>query len=531
MLPIPETLKEEPIKKTKSKKVKEAPLPINMDGMVIYADAGVRPTNPGPGGWGIHGYTYSINVPKKGSGNSDAILTKYGYKNKKEDNTLSHGNLPQITPINYIDGFGTIQHATNNAAELVAAINGMKFAYDLPIKNLLVYTDSSYVVKGTEEYLYKWKNNNWKKTDGTEISNKNYWQNLEQTYSSLKDKDIKIEFKWVRGHNGDIGNELADTYATMGAMSSMLGKTNNAIVTTKAEGYWGAHEDKHPFITHRRLYFITNSKFTIPGEYYLGEHGKDDDLLGKRMTDGAYSYLLLTEPNIYIEKLRNKQIKESIVEDAFIMCLLNHLLADNVCKDIDRFGDSVLYRPKKHLQDLYVVTKLKTLKVSEDTGETFVSSAGTPITRELNPPRIASRAIDALNTIKGVMVDFINNKDTLIKSTNITNQIYTIDDKKEFKLLPKFITGYSELTVKNIDYLDNTTDGVELTLSLGFDIPERNVLKKLEKYKPEIYLLTWKEANVTVRYATYIVLKDNADKITAQGIWCAFYTNFKYLNK
>ena len=47
-------------------------------GIILYTDGGVRPRNPGPGGWGLHGYTYQNTEPKKGTGNPEIVLTNAG---------------------------------------------------------------------------------------------------------------------------------------------------------------------------------------------------------------------------------------------------------------------------------------------------------------------------------------------------------------------------------------------------------------------------------------------------------------------
>jgi hypothetical protein len=55
-----------------------------VQGMMIYADGSAAPTNPGPTGWGIHGFLYADIKPKKGSGNSAWNLTKTGYVAKND---------------------------------------------------------------------------------------------------------------------------------------------------------------------------------------------------------------------------------------------------------------------------------------------------------------------------------------------------------------------------------------------------------------------------------------------------------------
>ncbi len=498
-------------KKEKATKKKEAAQEIVEEGMVIYADAGVRP-NPGFGGWGLHGYTYSTVAPKKGSGNSAVSLTAKGYVPKSQKENL-------VTPINYLDAYGTITYVTNNGGELIAATNGMEYAAKHPIKDLTIITDSKYVVTGAMDYLPKWKKNDWKKADGVEISNLTYWQQLDKQLIILRELNINVKLQWVKGHNGDVGNELADKHATIGVLSSTSGLTRGVKIVTNASNYWSGPEDKHPLITLRRIYFTTSRENTVPGEYYLGEHGKEDELMGTRTADGAYAYLVLTEPEPYIELMRNKQIAEATNTDAIIMGRLDRLFSSTVRTDIERFGDIVLYRPNKNKLDLFVVDNLES----------------DPLTKELNPPRIAMRAVEAVNALKGALLDFEENPVTAIIATDITHELYDISNKKEYKLLPRFVAGFTDLELTGIKYSSvgdiSTETTVGLTLTMGIDLPERNALKRIEKLVPTVQLLTWHESDLTLRYVTHIVLRNETGHVVAKGIWAGFYSNFKYLKE
>ena len=69
-------------------------------GAVFYTDGGCGPTNPGFMGYGIHGYIYKFDKPKKGAGLVSHVLTSVGYVSKSNLNT---DNNEQVTPISYID--------------------------------------------------------------------------------------------------------------------------------------------------------------------------------------------------------------------------------------------------------------------------------------------------------------------------------------------------------------------------------------------------------------------------------------------
>jgi ribonuclease HI len=106
--------------------------------------------------------------------------------------------------------YGGERYTTNNKMELTAAIEALKRCPDKPIK-ILAITDSQYTIKGITEWIKNWRNNGWKSTNGQPVKNCELWQELDQLMST---KDVK--WSWVRGHNGDAGNEVADALANKG---------------------------------------------------------------------------------------------------------------------------------------------------------------------------------------------------------------------------------------------------------------------------------------------------------------------------
>ena len=132
----------------------------------IYTD-GACSGNPGAGGWG-------------------AIL-RYGSIEKE----LSGGE----------------SDTTNNRMELTAVIEALK-ALKKPC-NIVLYTDSRYVMDGVKEWMPNWKLNGWRTSNKkTPVKNVDLWQLLE----SLIEKH-KIKWIWVKGHNGHPENERVDKLA------------------------------------------------------------------------------------------------------------------------------------------------------------------------------------------------------------------------------------------------------------------------------------------------------------------------------
>lgn len=136
--------------------------------VVIYTDGACR-GNPGPGGWG-------------------ALLQYRGTERR-----LSGGEP------------GT----TNNRMELMAAIQALE-----ALKTgcgVTLFTDSTYVMKGLTEWLPNWKRRGWKTAGGAPVKNQDLWQRLDTACQRHR-----IEWRWVKGHAGDPGNEAADALANEG---------------------------------------------------------------------------------------------------------------------------------------------------------------------------------------------------------------------------------------------------------------------------------------------------------------------------
>jgi len=139
-----------------------------MKTVIIYTDGACR-GNPGPGGWGV--------------------LIEYGESNKQ----LYGGDIS----------------TTNNKMELTAAIMALKEMKE-PCE-IILYTDSKYVLQGIEEWIHNWKKRGWRGANKKPVKNIELWKELDE----LRDKH-NIKWNWVKGHSGDPGNEKADMLANRG---------------------------------------------------------------------------------------------------------------------------------------------------------------------------------------------------------------------------------------------------------------------------------------------------------------------------
>ena len=101
---------------------------------------------------------------------------------------------------------GGLKETTNNQMELMAAIESLKYLQES--KEILIFTDSKYLMNGIESWIKNWKKNGWKTASKKPVKNRELWEKL--------DKEIvrhTINWQWVKGHAGNENNEKADYLA------------------------------------------------------------------------------------------------------------------------------------------------------------------------------------------------------------------------------------------------------------------------------------------------------------------------------
>jgi ribonuclease HI len=134
----------------------------------IFTDGACR-GNPGPGGWGA--------------------LLRYG----DNERSLCGGE----------------HETTNNRMELMAVIKGLS-ALQRSCE-VTVTSDSTYVLKGIQEWMPNWKKKGWKTASKKPVKNVDLWQQLDELVELHT-----IDWQWVKGHSGHAENEIADQLANRG---------------------------------------------------------------------------------------------------------------------------------------------------------------------------------------------------------------------------------------------------------------------------------------------------------------------------
>ena len=142
----------------------------------IYTDGAARGNPDGPGGYG-------------------AVLRYTDSKGEVHEKELSQGYIK----------------TTNNRMELLAAIRGLE-ALKTPC-DVDLYSDSKYLVDAfNQKWIEGWIAKGWKRGKNEPVKNPDLWKALLKAM-----EPHKVNFIWVKGHNGHPLNERCDVLATTAA--------------------------------------------------------------------------------------------------------------------------------------------------------------------------------------------------------------------------------------------------------------------------------------------------------------------------
>jgi ribonuclease HI len=143
---------------------------VDFKSIIIFTD-GACTGNPGPGGWGA-----IIASP-------DGRVRELGGKDPA---------------------------TTNNRMEMSGAIRALQ-ALPKGETPVVMYTDSTYVIRGITQWIWGWRQRGWKNAEGKDVTNRDLWEELLRQVMRLK--PAPLEWKYVRGHTGVPGNERCDEIA------------------------------------------------------------------------------------------------------------------------------------------------------------------------------------------------------------------------------------------------------------------------------------------------------------------------------
>lgn len=138
----------------------------------IYTDGSIYPNPGGDGGWAF----VRVDI--------DKVSVTYGYETKK---------------------------TTSNRMEMMALINALSGLF--PYDRATIYTDSEYCVNGYNGWMFGFQKRDF------EVANGDLWYQL---YELNKSRSL-VKVSWIKSHDGNEYNELADRYAAQARIERKSG--------------------------------------------------------------------------------------------------------------------------------------------------------------------------------------------------------------------------------------------------------------------------------------------------------------------
>jgi ribonuclease HI len=143
----------------------------DLESVVMFTD-GACSGNPGPGGWAAIVVFPEGHVVELGGGDAST---------------------------------------TNNQMEMLAVIKGLESA-KAASQSVVIYTDSTYVIRGITQWVWGWRQRGWLTAEGQPVANRELWEELVRL-TSARTRLGGIDWRYVRGHTGVPGNERVDEIA------------------------------------------------------------------------------------------------------------------------------------------------------------------------------------------------------------------------------------------------------------------------------------------------------------------------------
>lgn len=433
---------------------------------VFFCDGSAKP-NPGFGGYGIFGYAYkdaerSKNIKHPAHGT--LFFTPGGVL--KDKGTATIEVLRVVEVIHALDN----PSSSNNLAELLALQTALTFASQIEgIAEITVWTDSSYVINAFTKDIENWKRSGWKTQTGKDVSNVTQMLELDRIKTILTERDVKIDVKWVKGHDESHGNQMADMFSVIASNSArrqLEAGTPFQKVIFESNLPYGDY--KKTYLDRDMLYFMRDLYFTSAAindaNYCFLSTSDNPNNKGKRDTSSMFMTNVGQVPD-FINQI--KTLYRNVSRSYITTCTAKISMLDN--KEYYRLAHLV------NIEDL-LVKKVKDEVVSyhfvrED--KPFIYEANVEYPFIIDASRVFAKTVDIANS------DKTDNPDLIVR--DITDRI--VKEKK-------IVLSNKD---KSVDFTDVVSDSVQLKqkllMTVGYDIPSYLALKNIEEDIQQVYLI------------------------------------------
>lgn len=525
-------ISEESLAKLREKHEKKSPgAPLDL-GLVVYTDGGSKHDQ---GGWGLHGYLYADEEATTGCGVNGYIATQLGYRVKgdsmpvkrwdliKDNNTQESTDVYQVNVLSYVNGFGSLNIATNNVAELEGfnqALDIIKSAIDQGIiKRVHLVLDSKYVISAiVRRNIYI--SNGFKGSTGKPLANVDLIKNIyAKIIPMMTGMGIEWSISWTEGHTDDYGNIQADQLASTGLVAALNGVLFSQINVADAKGFWAGQSKNEidqgnvglglclemNMYDDTQLDNQTRADGLIP--VFIGTHS-DPEKVGQPDPNSIKGVAILksvpntfTELKEYIRKVDRVGLGFETYGPFFGN--VNDLIRTNLVDQVNKYKSN-LFVTRNHAKQI----------------ETFDKKV---LVTRISPHCTAPKAILEFKLLHRILDEFKDDKNPAsIYVNDLTDVFYKTTLNKKGKEETELLIGNDSAITTPVKYKIPLSDGqwfekeLPLILTFGTTAPKRRTLSTVKNNHPKVYVLTQYEANLGFRH--YFVIKLDTDE------W-AIYTN------
>lgn len=481
------------------------------EGLVFYTDGGCRLSTSGVAGFGIHGYRYRLNTPKRGLGLGKIYASPTGYLDPTspyDSETTKYqrkeSDSQVCTVLAYYDGYGGVDGAqTNNRAELLGLCAALRKALDEHgIVRLHIIADSEYALKAYSN-IEKACKNGWTGSSGQALANADLLEQVHNLKQACKAASLSVTIEWMRGHTGNLGNERADELCHVAMNRQEWGKEVIGLQLTQSEpgGYWDAPESRHPLLSDTRVYLLKSNEPILYAHdryphcqvYYTGNAG------GKGSEPGVgdaerYNGIVHTngQPDALIEHVREYTQNPEDKTLALVEVRNDILGHARVIKAMSDHG-------------VYAIRKGQDRRYPE------LTCANRTIGFYHTPVMLSLHFYSDLSDLHDWVMQYRTDPQmSSVAVIDITDRVYeTPVDKR----------GQAQLSVIADDDFVVTWDVFKIKLAYGIQFPNRTLFGRIKDLNPKVNLIITEVGDLCASFAVEVQCD------TGWGVWQSQYAN------
>ena len=463
--------------------------------LVAYADGSCNP-NPGHAGYGVFGYLYSNSERPKNHKHpfkANLFFTRQGVLRNKDGAPLHvHSVLEVIYSVRD-------PNSSNNYAELQAVLHTLRWLQrNAHVRTALIHTDSNYLVRGYNEYLRGWQERGYRRQDGKEVAHAALWQELYEHQRHFADR---VKIQWIKAHNGDYGNEMADLFSVVGSTAARVRSTLEPQPcldeqVLERELTYAQYKDSYAekdFIYHFKDLFFSSAP-QQDSTYCFISTAKDEGNIGRRSSESIFV------ANIgYVPEVINRIKAFYRAQPRFYLCTCSIKLSNFDDRDMLRLMQVVpvefMLEPGDPRRRVFTLIKSKAAFLQENV---------------MDYPFIAN-----INRLSSLMED--------VQANCYDAHLYDITS--EIVQDGKLRLGNKDRHVELQEHLGQELQLTQkLSLSVGYDLPSYLALKRIEGEIKQVKLLLSRPAGNNF-YTAFTCIH------TAERQICSLNVPDKYLGR